>query len=766
MSKKKRKKKKQRMRRRDEKAPQAQAESQESEKSPASQKTTASASPLKKMLLIRRGPFFIFLLVLIIGLAAFLVIRFLKPGLRVKKDSQLNVILVTLDTTRADRLGCYGHQRARTPNLDGLASAGVRFENVYCQVPLTTPSHCSIMTGTYPLFHQVHNNGSYALPAEMTTLAEVLKGRGLQTAAFVASFTVDSRLGLDQGFDVYDDKLTEGEAFKPLGAERRAEKVYAAFRSWLDRSEEKPFFCWVHFFDPHLPYEPPASYSIDFADSPYDGEIAYMDRYVGQVIASLREKNLLQKTLVVLAGDHGEAFGEKVESGHGIFLYDGTLRVPMIFSAEGHLPRGIVIKPRVRLIDIFPSILEMLEIPPTGEVQGVSLLPYISGRKKEDLGSYLETYFPRENYGWSELVGLIEGDWKYVRAPKPELYNLKTDPEETVNAIGRESNRSQEMKSRLEEMIAASSSVPPSAKREITSEEREKLRSLGYVDRTADTPSGLLPDPKDMVEELRMTQKAEILEREGNLAGSAKVYGQILEQNPQSPVNYVNLALILAKMNQFEEAVRILERGLAALPGSLTLLSRLGHTYMVMGRLQKSLDVWQAVLVINPQYFDGLLACGWILDIMGKKQEAREYLEKALKVEPENVFLRKTYAMNLASSGNLKEAIAVFEDLKQEYPGDYEVLQDLGIAYGYAGDINKAIDVLKAAVEIHPTPVAYYNLTVALKKVGNIKDAVYYLKLYLGNPEGEPEEKIRGAQQELLVLEKLLQQTPPAALSP
>src|SRR4030042_1087991 len=210
-------------------------------------------------------------------------------------------------------------------------------------------------------------------------------------------------------------------------------------------------------------------------------------------------------------------------------------------------------------------------------------------------------------------------------------------------------------------------------------------------------------------------------------------------------------------MNQFEEAVRILERGIAALPGSVTLLSRLAHTDMALGRLQKALDAWQAVLVIEPNYFDGLLASAWILDLMGKKEEARDYFEKALAVEPENKFLRKNYAMNLATMGNLKEAIGIYERLKQDFPDDYEVLQDLGIALGYAGDINGAIQGLKAAIDIHPTPVAYYNLTVALKKVGNTKDAIYYLKLYLGNPEGEDEAKIRGAQQELLVLEKLLQ---------
>jgi tetratricopeptide (TPR) repeat protein len=259
-----------------------------------------------------------------------------------------------------------------------------------------------------------------------------------------------------------------------------------------------------------------------------------------------------------------------------------------------------------------------------------------------------------------------------------------------------------------------------------------------------------------MVEELRMSQKAETLEMEGKFSEAAEVYKQMLGLNPQSPVNYVNLALMEAKMDRFDEAIRVLDQGIAAIPGSLTLLSRLAHTYMVMGRLQKSFDAWQAVLVIDPEYFDGLLASGWILDIIGKKEEARGFLEKALAVEPENTFLRKTYALNMATTGHLKEGIAAYERLKQENPSDAEVLQDLGIAYGYAGDISRAIDNLKAAVELKPNPTGYYNLAVALKKVGNIEEAVKYLKLYLANPEGEPEDKIRGAQQELLAMENLL----------
>jgi arylsulfatase A-like enzyme/Tfp pilus assembly protein PilF len=697
-------------------------------------------------------PVFFFLI------AAFMAWRFFVPHNRIKKDSSLNVLLVTMDTTRADRLGCYGYQRAKTPNLDNLAAKGVEFLNVYCQVPLTTPSHCSILTGTYPLYHQVRNNGGYVLSPALVTLAEVLDGKGFATAAFVSSFTVDSRFGLDQGFKVYDDKFAEAQAFKALNSERKAEKTFEAFSRWLGKIQARTFFCWVHFYDPHLPYDPPAPYNVEFADSLYDGEIAYMDQVIGKTIEALREKGLLAKTLVILAGDHGEAFGEKVEAGHGVFIYDGTMKVPLIFYAENHLPAGLVIKSRVRLIDLMPSVLDMLNVPVNKDVQGTSLLPYISGKKKEDLSSYIETYFPRENYGWSELVGLVDGDWKYIRAPKEELYNLKADPKEMENALGKNNKVASEKRAKLQDTIARYSSGIKSEKKELTTEEKEKLRSLGYLSQSTGAPQGPLPDPKNMVEELRMNQQAEIHEFEGNFAEAATVYEKILSLRPENPTNYVNLALTRAKMNQFDEAIRVLEQGVARIPGSEVLLSRLAHTYMVMGSLKKALDAWQVVLVINPRYFDALLASGWILDYTGKLEEARTYFEKALEVEPENRFLRKYSAENLAKMGKMKEAIEIYERLKEDYPDDYEVFQDLGIAYGYAGDLSRSIENLKKAVTLHPTPVAYSNLAVASRKAGTIQEAIDYLKLYLGNPEGENEESIKRAQQELAHLERLLKQ--------
>ena len=713
-------------------------------------KEKKSIAKKPKKILIFVFPFLFFLM------AVVLLFLFLIPEDRVKRDSSLNVLLITLDTTRADRVGCYGYEKAKTPNLDSLALGGVQFSNTYCQVPLTFPSHCSILTGTYPIYHQVHNNGTYYLNPDLLTVAEILKGRGFKTAAFVSSFTVDSRFGLDQGFDFYDDKFAEEEVFKALKSERKADKIYTSFSNWLDKNGTQQFFCWVHFFDPHLPYDPPSPFKEEFLEKPYDGEIAYMDYYIGKTVEKLKEKNILNKTLIILAGDHGEAFGEKEVAGHGVFLYDVTMKVPLIFYAENNLPKGKVVKSRVRLIDIMPSILGMLDIAMSEEIQGISLLPYIEGREKDDLGSYIETYYPRENYGWSELIGLIDGDWKYIQAPKEELYNLKKDPEEEKNAINEEKKVVSDMKNKLRDIIKNYSSGLEAEKREMTAEEKERLRSLGYVGFSEGISKDELPDPKDRIDELQMIHQAEMYEFQGNYQEAAKIFEKILSLRSNTPSSYVNLALMYAKMRKFDETLRILEQGIERIPGSEVLLSRQGHTYQVLGRLKKALESMQAVLKINPRYFDALLVSAYILGIMGKKEEASGYFEKALEIEPENKFLRMNYALNLATSGRPHQAIEVYNTLKIDYPDDYGIYQNLGITYGNLGDFNKSIEYLEKAISIHPTPLSYLNLAVALKKRGNLKEAIYYLKLYLENAQGGDEIQVRKAQEELSAWENML----------
>jgi len=692
---------------------------------------------------------------LFVVIAGFIVVfRIIRRPAGVKKDPGLNVLIVTLDTTRADRLGCYGYSKSGTPNLDALAAGGVRFENATCQVPLTGPSHCSLFTGAYPFVHQVHNNGSYVLPPEIQTLAEAMKASGRATAAFVGSFSVDSRFGLGRGFDVYDDNFAAGQPFKSLNAERRADEVYAPFARWLDEHKADRFFAWVHFFDPHIPYDPPSPYKERFASDPYDGEIAFMDEHVGKIVGKLRDNGILQRTLIIIAGDHGEAFGEKEEMGHGVFLYEPTMRVPLIFYAENRLPRGQVVGSRVRLIDIPASVLDMLGLPGLKDSQGTSLVPYIQGKRKDDQSSYIETYYPRENYGWSELVGLLRGEWKYIRAPREELYDIKRDPKEEKNLAGAKPDIVRDMGAGLDKLVRESPSPSRAEKKTLTGEEAERLRALGYV-AMADGPSGkTLPDPKDQTDELRLIRQAEETEAAGNLPEAAAARQRILAMRPKVASSYINLAYIQARMMKFDDVVRTLEQGLARVPDSEVLLLRLGNTFMVTGRVKKALEAFDRVLKTNPRSFDALLASALMLDAIGQKTDALAYYRNALQIEPENRYGRTGYAQSLSATGRFGDAIQIYEDLTHDHPDDPAVLQDLGITYSYAGNLSRSIECLEKAISLRPTPVAYFNLARAMVKQGKIGDAVRYLKLYLENPKGESEQTVAQARAELQKLER------------
>lgn len=667
----------------------------------------------------------------------------------VVRDGRMNLVLVTLDTTRADRIGSYGYPGGRTPNLDALAQGGVRFANAYSQVPLTLPSHASIMSGQYPFAHGVHNNGAYALGAETTTLAQVLKGKGYKTAAFVASFSVDSRFGLDRGFDVYDDDFPSTSPFKSANAERKAEEVFRAFEPWFDKNaaEDAPFFVWIHFFDPHLPYNPPSPLREQFAGRLYDGEVAYMDAIFGLVMRKFVDKNLLSRTLVVAAGDHGESFGEKGESGHGVFLYEPAIHVPLIFFGEGHLPAGVVVPSRVRLIDIMPTVLDLLETPVPDNVQGQSLVPYIQKKKKADLENVLETFYPRENFGWAGLTGLMAGPWKYIHAPTDELYDLRADPAEDRN-LARPDGRSAALKTRLDTLVRAAVGGA-AARRTLTEEEKTRLRSLGYVDYSDPKSRAGAADPKDRVAELKMIQDAEKFEYEGNFAEAAELHAKMLALRPDVASSYVNLALAQARQKKFDEAVATIKKGLERIPESEALLTRLGFTYIVMARTETALAAMKDVLKINPRSMDALTACAIILEGLNRKDEARGFVERALAIEPENKFLRLGLAGNLASVGRLAEAIPIYARLTRDFPRDPGPYRLLGIAYGMSGDLDRSIATFKALIDFAPNPEAYFNLALACGKKGELAEEARYLERYLDDPKGESEARVRQARQEL-----------------
>lgn len=674
----------------------------------------------------------LFSVVLIAGVFIYFIFMDQK-GLNRSPD--LNVLLITLDTTRADRIGCYGYKMAKTPNLDRLASKGVMFSNAYCQVPLTLPSHCSILTGTYPLYHRVHSNGGYYLVPDNHTLAEKLEGNGFETAAFVSSFTLDSRFGLDQGFDFYDDKFDTEEVLKSFFSERRADKVFTSFSDWLDKNYYSKFFAWIHFFDPHAPYEPPSPYKEEFADRPYDGEISYMDFYIGKIMKKLTDLDLIGNTFIVLVGDHGEAFGEKRERDHGLFIYDVTMKVPFILYSEYGLPRGMTVDARVRLIDVMPTILDMLNIPPADEGQGISLLSYVEEESGGDLSSYIETYFPREYYGWSELIGLVDGEWKYIQAPKPELYNLKRDPGEKMNLFFENKMVSSELTEKLKNVIEQYSTEKAMGKRKMSLEEQEKLLSLGYFGYTltGGRLEGPLLDPKVGIKEQGLHFKARQYEDEGDFVNAALCYEEILDSKPLVPWDYVRLCEVYMKMNRRGEAIQTLEKGRENLPDSILILSRLSEFYFEAQRYEEAHDTNLVVLSREPRYFNALFMSGIIMKMMKKWPEALDYFERAIRIEPENISVQLQRAYCLGVFGEADEALDLYTKLKQNFSEDYRIYQDLGVFYDSLGKHDLARENFRRVIELNPVPETYFNFAIFLEKIGDLKEAIHFLELYLEN---------------------------------
>src|SRR5947209_15029841 len=355
-----------------------------------------------------------------------------------RRRARPNLLLVTLDTTRADRLGCYGYGAARTPALDRLAAEGVRAADAVTAAPITLPSHATILTGLYPPAHGVRDNGTYALGDDAVTLAERLHAAGYRTQAIVSALVLNRRYNLGQGFDGYDDDLwSEDQPKLFLIRSRPGPKTAARAVRWLEGwSEEtprRPFFLWMHLFDAHQPYTAPAAERLRFA-TPYDAEIAVLDRAVGEVVDELRHQGILDDTLVVVTADHGESLGEHGEKTHALFIYDATVRVPLLLRYPRRLPAGTVYAGPVRTVDIAPTVLAALGLPGGGEMQGRDLLPAFRGDEPPpDLAQYSESLLAQVGFGMSPLFGLRHGGYKWIRAPKPEVYDLGRDPRETAN---------------------------------------------------------------------------------------------------------------------------------------------------------------------------------------------------------------------------------------------------------------------------------------------------------------------------------------------
>ena len=453
------------------------------------------------------------------GLAAGIVAAVVVAVHRRPVDSgaaDLNLLIITLDTTRADRLGPYGSTSVRTPNLDRLAREGVVFENTWSVAPLTLPAHASLFTGLLPAAHGVRENGGFTLAASQVTLAERLQREGFATAGFAASVVLDESSGMDQGFEAYVGGFRSrgGMPRGPGRLRRPADVVVGQTISWWLARRPARFFAWVHLYDAHAPYQPPEPFRSEYEGRPYDGAIAFVDQQIGVLLDFLDREGVLGRTLVAVVGDHGESLGEHGEQQHGLFLYESVLRVPLIIRAPRPGMAGRRVSTLTRITDVMPTLQELLDVAPDRPVDGVSLVSLMTGRSRGgDLEAYAENTYPRSRFGWGELRAFRSGRYKVIATTRPELYDLERDPHEHHNLFDDRPGLASAMLTRLAALGAgASTSTPSPVAARGDSDRLERLASLGYIDghrpTLAEGMPSVAPDPKDKVHEYnRLTSR-------------------------------------------------------------------------------------------------------------------------------------------------------------------------------------------------------------------------------------------------------------------
>jgi arylsulfatase A-like enzyme/Tfp pilus assembly protein PilF len=587
-------------------------------------------------------------------------------------DDRVNVLLIIVDTLRADHVGCYGHRSARTPVVDALASGGTRFSCVATAAPVTAPSVATILTSTYPPFHGVRDNEFFALNPTLPAIASVFQEAGYRTAAFVGSAVLDSRYGFDRGFDHYDDDMTAefviyGESYgfereQAQGVERRAENVTGAAIRWLRKQGRRnAFFCTVHYFDPHMRYDPPPPFRERFRTSPYDGEIAYTDAQIGALLEALQKNGVLERTLVVFTADHGEGLGDHGEGAHGYFIYDSTVRVPLVFNLRGKVAAGRVIDSQVRTVDIMPTVLDLsgLEVPETA--QGASLAAAVQGPQGpsdvSDRDAYIETFHTLYSYRWHELQGIRTAEWKYVQAPQPELYDLRADPGEAVNLFEERPEEAERLKNALADLEneLARGRAPFTAKRaESEPEVVKKMGALGYVGTDTATrkklpePGGGYPDPKAMMDELNTRHEAKRLMRgafatyeRGDVDGALKIVALADSLAPDYAEVISLKGFLLSRKGELAEGIRLMEMAVEMSPNSRHLnqmLSNLGGRRIIKKDYKKAVDRFERALATLTEADARSLTMNQILSNLGIAyhrlgdcENAIDRLERAVK---------------------------------------------------------------------------------------------------------------------------------------
>jgi arylsulfatase A-like enzyme/cytochrome c-type biogenesis protein CcmH/NrfG len=585
-----------------------------------------------------------------------------------KASSRPDVFLITIDTLRADHVHCYGDQQIATPTLDSLAAKGIRFTSAFTPSPITNTSHTTILTGLLPSSHGVTD---FAIPLDPNhvTLAELLKQSGFHTAAFIGAVILDSNglaPGLNRGFDFYDNFPQHTQSKSRWGrVERRGMDVVQHAEKWLDAHPSGPRFAWIHLYDPHDPYEPPPPYSVTYKDRLYDGEIAYADAALGQFLDYLKKTARLDNALVIVVGDHGEGLGEHQEDTHGIFLYDSTTHVPLIVKLPAGARAGSVVQAQVRTTDLLPTVLDLLAIDSTAKFDGESLAPYINGKETGDRVAFGETDYPLR-FGWAPLRSVRQDGFKLIKAPRPELYDLKTDPGELHNAYSTTSPQVQKLSQTLAQLP-----TPQTASQAST---------------TSETPA--LPDPKDKIQEQNLLHTAMLASEDGHTEQARAALEKVLQLDEHSPTALLQLGQLELAAGNAAKAADYLRRARQARPEDATAALDYARALEMSGDLPHARDALDAALKMNPDNFSGRLRLGNLCLRTNDPKAAEDQFEAALLVQPNNAEAQLGLAKAMIAQDQFADAAHVLESIK---PADNpDVFDLLSQAYSRMGKTQQA----------------------------------------------------------------------------
>jgi arylsulfatase A-like enzyme/Flp pilus assembly protein TadD len=648
-----------------------------------------------------------------------------------KEHKLTNVILITLDTVRADHLTCYGYNNIKTPALDSLARNGTLFEKAISSSPITLPSHASILTGLYPFHSDVRNNVVYMLPDNSITLATILKKNGYHTAAFISAAVLRSLYNLNQGFEVYDERLDYNQLASGEYSERKADSVTKVALEWLNANKNYPYFAWIHYFDAHAPYEPPDSFLAEYKQHLYDGEIAYVDLQLIDVIKFAKaEEKAGKQVLIIVVADHGEGLWDHGEPEHGIFLYQETVQVPLIFTWFPKKFKSSRIAELVRTVDILPTILNYLSIPFSNKIDGTSLLPLIEQSKEwKHLYAYSETLFPREDYGWSQLYSIQDNNWKYILAPKLELYDINNDKTEKNNLYG---NSSPAIYEKLKQHLA---SLPIQIKEQklkpitLSPEETEKLASLGYAGQPR-TNAEPLPDPKDQLELIKLMHEAGILFMKKQYQGSISLLLKVVKKNADNRQALITLSDAYFAVGNIDEAIKYAEQNIQIGDSNGIFHFNLGNLHYRLGNSKNAELYYRKSIEINPNFPNVLFNLAVLELQKGEIDAAKEHLLKAMSLKFETANAYYLLGAIEAQNNDLKSAIEHFNKTVKIDPLHSEGWKNLAHAYYIQGEIQKAISNYQQAIKVRPDDADLY-LKIASIYFYDLKDkanALYYYK--------------------------------------